>query len=86
MCQRYPSTIFFESKDNLRRVIIKDLLDESLQKERNLIQKEGDFVAKIKEYIQLRTGYYDKYSLQFFFGAVENDPEHKRYLDDFNAA
>lgn len=77
---------FFESKDNLRRVIIKDLLDESLQKERDLIQKEGDFVAKIKEYIQLRTWYYDKYSLQFFFGAVENDPELKRYLDDFNAA
>ena len=76
---------FFESKDNLRRIIIKDILDESIRKEQELIEKEGDFIDKIREYIQIRTWYYGKYSLQFFFSAIESDPKLKQYLEDFNA-
>lgn len=77
---------FFESKDNLRRIIIKDMLDESIKNIKMLLEKEGSFIDKIEEYIQIRTWYYSKYGLQFFFDAVESDPEIREYLDDFNAA
>ena len=76
---------FFESKDNLRRIIIKDMMDGNTEKIRALIEKDGNFVGKIEEYIQIRTWYFGKYSLQFFFDAVESDPELRQYLDDFNA-
>lgn len=76
---------FFESKDNLRRIIVRELLDDSLQKERELIEKEEDFPDKIREYLRIRTWYYGKYSLRFFFDAVESDPELRRYFDDFSA-
>lgn len=77
---------FFESKDNLRRIIIKDMLDESIEKIRTLTDKEGSFLDKIEEYIQIRTWYYGKYSLRLFFEAVESDLEVRQYVDDFNAA
>jgi len=76
---------FFESKDNLRRIIIKDMMDGNTEKIRALIEKDGNFVGKIEEYIQIRTWYFGKYSLRFFFEAVESDPELRQYLDDFNA-
>ena len=74
---------FFESKDNLRRIIIKGILDESNERIKALIQKEGNFADKIWEYIQSHTWYYDKYSLQFLFEAIESDPELKLYFEDF---
>lgn len=77
---------FFESKDNLRRILIKDMLDESLKKIEALIEEEGNFVEKIEQYIKIRTWYYGKYSLQFFFEAVESDPELRQCFDEFNAA
>ncbi|WP_276663026.1 TetR/AcrR family transcriptional regulator [Syntrophomonas wolfei] len=77
---------FFESKDNLRRILIKNIMDESIKKAQELIKKEGDFIDKIGEFIQIRTWFYDKYSLQFFFDAIESDQELRQYLDDFNAA
>lgn len=77
---------FFESKDNLRRIIIKDMLDESTEKIRMLVEEEGNFVEKIEKYIQVRTWYFGKYSLRFFFEAVESDPELRQYLNDFNAS
>ncbi len=77
---------FFESKDNLRRIIIKDMLDESIEKMKMLVEKEGSLIGKIEEYIQIRTWYYSKYGLQFFFDAVESDPVLRQYFDDFNAA
>jgi AcrR family transcriptional regulator len=76
---------FFESKDNLRRIIIKDMLDENIERIKTLTEKEGNFFDKIEEYIQIRTWYFGKYSLRFFFEAVEFDPELRRYFDDFNA-
>ena len=77
---------FFESKDNLRRIIIKDMLDDSVEKIKSLIAKEGNFIEKIEEYIQIRTWYYGKYTLRFFFEAVESDPDLRQYLENFNAA
>lgn len=77
---------FFESKDNLRRIIIKDMLDESTEKIKTLIEKEGDFIEKIEGYIQIRTWYFGKYSLRFFFEAVESDSELRQYLNDFNSS
>lgn len=77
---------FFESKDNLRRIIIKDMLNDSVEKIKSLIAKEGNFIEKIEEYIQIRTWYYGKYTLRFFFEAVESDPELRQYLENFNAA
>jgi AcrR family transcriptional regulator len=77
---------FFESKDNIRRIIIKDILDKSIEKIKVLIEKEGSFLDKIEEYIQVRTWYYGKYSLRFFFEAVESDPELRQYLNAFNTS
>ncbi|MGI6633452.1 MAG: TetR/AcrR family transcriptional regulator [Bacillota bacterium] len=77
---------FFGSKNNLRRIIIKDMLDQSIARIRTLTEKEGSFVNKIEEYIQIRTWYYEKHSLRLFFEAVESDPEIRQYLDDYNAA
>lgn len=77
---------FFESKDNLRRILIKNMLAESLEQINTMIKGDGNFLEKIEKYIQIRTWYYGKYSLQFFFEAVESDPELRQYLDDFNAS
>ena len=77
---------FFESKDNLRRIIIKNILDESTEKIKQLIEKDGNFIDKIEEYIQIRSWYYGKYSLRFFFEAVDSDPELRQYLDAFNSS
>src|SRR5690625_615235 len=74
---------FIESKDNLRRIIIKDILDESVAKVKKLLEEPSNFIDKISEYIQIRSWYYGKYSLQFFFDTVESDPVLRRYLDDF---
>jgi len=76
---------FFESKDNLRRIIIKDMLDDSVGKIKKLLEEPSNFIDKISEYIQIRSWYYGKYSLHFFFDTVESDPELRRYLDDFTA-
>jgi len=77
---------FFESKDNLRRIIIKDILDDSIENLQTLLEKQSNFISKISEYIQIRTWYYSKHSLNFFFETVESDPELRLYLDDFIAA
>jgi len=74
---------FFESKDNLRRIIIKGILDDSIEKVQKLLEEQGNFINKISEYIQIRTWYYGKHSLKFFFDTVESDPELRQYLDDF---
>lgn len=76
---------FFESKDNLRRIIIKDILDGSIGKIQRLLEEPGSFIDKISEYIKLRTWYYGKHSLKFFFDAIEGDPELREYFDDFTA-
>lgn len=77
---------FFGSKDTLRRIVIKDVLDESIAKIKDLVEKDGDFIQKIGEYIQIRTRYHGRYSLQFFFDAVESDQEVRQYFADFTAA
>ena len=74
---------FFESKDNLRRIIIKDILDDSVEKVQKLLEEQSSFIDKISEYIKIRTWYYGKHSLKFFFDTVESDPELQQYLDDF---
>ncbi len=76
---------FFESKDNLRRIIIKDILDDSIGKVQKLLEEQGNFIDKVSKYIQVRTWYYGKYSLQFFVDTVESDPELRQCFDDFAA-
>lgn len=76
---------FFESKDNLRRFIIKNILDESVEKVQKLLEEQDSFIDKISKYIQARTQSYGKYNLHFFFDAVESDPELRQYFDDFTA-
>lgn len=72
---------FFESKDNLRREIIKDILNENLDKMMELIATKKHFVDKIHEYLKLRIKF--KYSFQFFFDAIESDPVLKDYFNDY---
>ena len=77
---------FFESKDNLRRIIIKDILDDSIEKVQKLLEEQGNFIDKISKYIQVRTWYYSRHNVQFFFDTVESDPELRQYFNDFIAA
>lgn len=76
---------YFGSKNNLRRAIVKEMLAESLRSVQQLIEKEVSFVDKIEEYIQIRTSYFGKHSLQFIIDAVESDTEIRQYMEDFNA-
>ncbi|MCO1604121.1 TetR/AcrR family transcriptional regulator [Desulfosporosinus nitroreducens] len=75
---------FFESKDNLRRIIVKNILDESLNETKALVEKECSFIDKMREYLENRIIYENRYNMDFFFEAVESDPVLRQYLDDFN--
>lgn len=75
---------FFESKDNLRRTLIKGILDESLRETKALVEKECNFIDKMGEYLGNRITYATRYNLEFFFDSVESDPVLRQYLDDFN--
>lgn len=77
---------YFESKDNLRRVIVKEILSESLRRGQQLIDREGSFVEKIADFIRARSSYFGKHSLQFIIDAVDSDTEIRQYMEDFNAA
>lgn len=74
---------FFESKDNLRREIIKETLDESLSRFVDLIAEEKNFVQKIHEYLEFRIKFSPKYSYQFFFDSIENDPILRNYFHGY---
>ncbi|MGE5605924.1 MAG: TetR/AcrR family transcriptional regulator [Bacteroidota bacterium] len=75
---------FFESKDNLRRIIIKDILDESLEETKMLVEKECNFMNKMRKYLENRIIHGVQYNMEFFFDGVERDPVLRQYLDDFN--
>jgi AcrR family transcriptional regulator len=77
---------FFESKDKLRRTIIRGILDESLERNRALLEKEEAFMDKIGEYLRLRTWYYGQYSVEFLFDALKTDPEVQAMFEDYTAA
>ncbi|MDR1642691.1 MAG: TetR/AcrR family transcriptional regulator [Clostridiales bacterium] len=76
---------FFGAKEELRRAIVKGILDSSREKAIELINDKGSFVDKISKYIQIRTWYYGKHSVKFFLEAVDSDTELKRVFDDFIA-
>jgi AcrR family transcriptional regulator len=75
---------FFESKDNLRRIIIKNILDDSLKETKMLVEKECNFIEKMREYLENRIIHGVQYNMDFFFDGVERDPVLRQYLDDFN--
>jgi AcrR family transcriptional regulator len=75
---------FFEGKDNLRRIIIKDIIDKSLEETKTLIKKECNFIDKIGEYLENRIIYGSQHDMEFFFDAVESDPVLRQYFDNFN--
>lgn len=74
---------FFESKDNLRREIIKETLDESLNRFVDLIAEEKSFVHKIQEYLEFRIKFLPKYNYQFFFDSIEIDPILRNYFHGY---
>lgn len=75
---------FFESKDNLRRIIIKDIIDKSLEETKMLVKKKCNFIDKMGEYLENRIIYGSQHNMEFFFDAVESDPVLRQYFDDFN--
>jgi AcrR family transcriptional regulator len=77
---------FFESKDNLRRVIVKDMMDNSLEQTTKIIGSDAAFGEKIRNYLTCRTIYADRKLYQFFFEAVESDGALRQYRDEFGAA
>ncbi|MDR1542489.1 MAG: TetR/AcrR family transcriptional regulator [Clostridiales bacterium] len=76
---------FFESKDNLRRIIVKGMMDSSLEKTTEIIASDAAFADKIKSYLACRTIYSDRRTYQFFFDAVGSDPVLRQSLEDFSA-
>jgi AcrR family transcriptional regulator len=77
---------FFESKDNLRRIIVKDMMDNSLEQTTKIIGSDAAFGEKIRNYLTCRTIYADWKVYQFFFEAVESDGMLRQYRDEFGAA
>jgi AcrR family transcriptional regulator len=77
---------FFESKDNLRRTIMKELFDDALAKKIAFLEADEDFMKKVSGFITLQTQYYEKYSLKFFFDAVESDPVIQQYFNEYTKA
>ncbi|MDR1531324.1 MAG: TetR/AcrR family transcriptional regulator [Clostridiales bacterium] len=77
---------FFESKDNLRRIIMKNLFDEAIAQKAAFIEAERPFIEKIGGFIQLQTQYYGRHSLPFFFEAIESDPVIRQYFDEYSGA
>jgi AcrR family transcriptional regulator len=77
---------FFESKDNLRRVIIKGFLDAKLAERNALLESDKSFKDKIGDFVNIQSSYYGKHSLKLFFEAVDGDPSIKRYFDEYTAA
>lgn len=77
---------FFESKDNLRRVIVKNMMDKSLEQTFGIIGSNDDFIEKIKKYLRSKTIYGDERVFKFFFEAVESDSSLRQVLNDFSVA
>jgi len=75
---------FFGSKDNLRRIIIKNIIDKSLEETKTLVKKECNFIDKMREYLEDRIIYGNQHDMEFFFNAVESDTVLRQYFDDFN--
>jgi len=75
---------FFESKDNLRRIIIKNIIDKSLEETKTLVKKECNFIDKMREYLENRIIYGSQHDMEFFFDAVESDTVLRQYFEDFN--
>jgi AcrR family transcriptional regulator len=77
---------FFESKDNLRRIIVKGMMEKSLLQTADIIDSETGFIDKIKQYLSRRTIYADPKVYGFFFEAVGGDGVLKECFDDFSAS
>jgi AcrR family transcriptional regulator len=76
---------FFESKDNLRRTLFKNLFDEAIAKKKSFNEEALPFTEKISGFIGLQTEYYGTHSLPFFFEAVESDPVIGALFDEYTA-
>jgi AcrR family transcriptional regulator len=74
---------FFESKDNLRRVIVDEILDEALSSKRELLAAEIPFLKKINILIEIQRKYYEMYGMHFFFEAIASDPNIKTAYDKY---
>jgi AcrR family transcriptional regulator len=77
---------FFESKDNLRRRLVKDMMARSLERTAEILRSEAGFAEKIKNYLSRRTIYGDPQVYNFFFEAVERDLALQQSLEEFGAA
>jgi AcrR family transcriptional regulator len=77
---------FFESKDNLRRTIVKGMMEESLSQTAEIIGSKAGFVDKIERYLSRRTLYADQRVYGFFLEAIESDGALKECFDDFSAS
>jgi AcrR family transcriptional regulator len=74
---------FFESKDNIRRIILKEILDKALAKKSALLEGGVDFKEKIRVFLKLQTEYYGNYSLKLFFDAVETDTVIHEFFNEY---
>jgi AcrR family transcriptional regulator len=75
---------FFESKDNLRRVLIKSILDRTLEETRALVNKEGASVDKMREYLNNRIVNGTRYNMEFILKGIDSDLILGQYFEDFN--
>jgi AcrR family transcriptional regulator len=77
---------FFESKDNLRRIIVKDMLENSLFTTTEIIDSKTGFTEKIKSYLSRKTLYADPKVYSFFFEALDSDSILRECFDSISAS
>lgn len=74
---------FFSSKDNLRKHIIKNALDENLTSVSEIIALDKPVSEKIQPFLDVKTSFINKISIKFFHEALESDESLKKYYIDF---
>ncbi len=74
---------FFKSKENLRREIMKGVMDKGLGELKELVSTKKPYIEKIPEYIKLGINFNINFNIEFFFDAVESDAALREYFDGY---
>ena len=77
---------FFESKENLRRILIKDILDKGLMDITTVLKKKSNIRERMNEFIKYRVEYVKSTNFQLLFDGGQSDPEIKKSITEHTAA
>jgi len=77
---------FFESKENLRRILIKDILDKGLMDITTVLKKKSNIRERMNEFIKYRVEYVKSTNFQLLFDGGQSDPEIKKSITEYTTA